>query len=254
MKKLATLMTAVVLVMMSATMVSCGESDDYDYYFDLDRALTEYFNRYGDFGTDDRTTADWFDHYYPYASDYDYRSFINAVNADINNSRTTMARYLNGEWEGPLRMYFKNQAGQTVYTDYQVIWHFELSASSDVKGRGTEYRYNEDEGETRTNFSWCVNGYGGIEISYDPSQSGQEPVNMLIAYNNLDKLSTTHFKGTSVGVNIEEEDDFNLTKRLPQRVKGETTAVVAGKTFGGKKADDKTAPVERNITIKNEHR
>ena len=96
MKKLATLMTAVVLVMMSATMVSCGESDDYDYYFDLDRALTEYFNRYGDFGTDDRTTADWFDHYYPYASDYDYRSFINAVNADINNSRTTMARYLNG--------------------------------------------------------------------------------------------------------------------------------------------------------------
>ncbi len=69
MKKLATLMTAVVLVMMSATMVSCGESDDYDYYFDLDRALTEYFNRYGDFGTDDRTTADWFDHYYPYASD-----------------------------------------------------------------------------------------------------------------------------------------------------------------------------------------
>ena len=114
MKKLATLMTAVVLVMMSATMVSCGESDDYDYYFDLDRALTEYFSRYGDFGTDDRTTADWFDHYYPYASDYDYRSFINAVNADINNSRTTMARYLNGEWEGPLRMYFKNQAGQTV--------------------------------------------------------------------------------------------------------------------------------------------
>ena len=207
MKKLATLMTAVVLVMMSATMVSCGESDDYDYYFDLDRALTEYFNRYGDFGTDDRTTADWFDHYYPYASDYDYRSFINAVNADINNSRTTMARYLNGEWEGPLRMYFKNQAGQTVYTDYQVIWHFELSASSDVKGRGTEYRYNEDEGETRTNFSWCVNGYGGIEISYDPSQSGQDPVNMLIAYNNLDKLSTTHFKGTSVGVNIEEEDE-----------------------------------------------
>ena len=190
MKKLATLMTAVVLVMMSATMVSCGESDDYDYYFDLDRALTEYFSRYGDFGTDDRTTADWFDHYYPYASDYDYRSFINAVNADINNSRTTMARYLNGEWEGPLRMYFKNQAGQTVYTDYQVIWHFELSASSDVKGRGTEYRYNEDEGETRTNFSWCVNGYGGIEISYDPSQSGQDPVNMLIAYNNLDKLSS----------------------------------------------------------------
>ena len=77
---------------------------------------------------------------------------------------------------------------------------------------------------------------------------------MLIAYNNLDKLSTTHFKGTSVGVNIEEEDDFNLTKRLPQRVKGETTAVAAGKTFGGKKADDKTAPVERNITIKNGHR
>ena len=68
MKKLATLMTAVVLVMMSATMVSCGESDDYDYYFDLDRALTEYFNRYGDFGTDDRTTADWFDDYYPFAS------------------------------------------------------------------------------------------------------------------------------------------------------------------------------------------
>ena len=69
---------------------------------------------------------------------------------------------------------------------------------------------------------------------------------MLIAYNNLDKLSTTQFKGTSVGVNIEEEDDFNLTKRLPQRVKGETTAVAAGKTFGGKKADGKTAPVERN--------
>ena len=77
---------------------------------------------------------------------------------------------------------------------------------------------------------------------------------MLIAYNNLDKLSTTHFKGTSVGVNIEEEDDFNLTKRLPQRVKGETTAVAAGKTFGGKKADGKTAPVERNITINNGHR
>ena len=55
-------------------------------------------------------------------------------------------------------------------------------------------------------------------------------------------------------MNSEDESDFNLTKRLPQRGKGETTAVAAGKTFGGKKADGKTAPVERNITINNGHR
>ncbi len=253
MKKLTTMMTAVLLVLMATIVTSCTEEHFYDYRFDLDRAVTEYFDRYGDFGTDDDTTADWFDRNYPYASDGDYSSFINAVNAEINNSRTLMARYLNGEWEGPLRMYYKDNSGKTCYTDYQVIWHFELSASSDVKGRGVEYRYNEAEGTVETSFSWCVNGYGGIEISYD-SDSGNF-VNMLIAYNNLDKLSNTQFKGTSVGVNIDEEDDFDLTKRLPQNSSAEGAAKqTATKIFGGKKTGAETVKIEQNITIKKAHR
>lgn len=238
---------------MTSGMTSCDDGHDYYYEFDLNRALNEYFDRYGDFGADDNTTLGWFDRAYPYASDYDYRSFISAVNNEIYNSRKQMARYLNGEWEGPLRMYYRNQSGQTVSTDYQVIWHFELSSSSDVKGRGTEYRYNEAEGETQTNFSWCVNGYGGIEISYDPATSGGTPINMLIAYSDLDLLNASQFQGTSVGQNIEEEDDFSLTKRLPQHVKGLTTKD-SGKQFGGSKTKQSTPTVERTIAVPFGHR
>ena len=253
MKKLATLMTAVVMVMMSAALASCDDGHDYRYYFDLDRAVNGYFDAYGDFGTDDRTTAQWFDRYFPDATDYDYRDFVNAVNAEINNSRRQMARYLNGEWEGPLRMYYRDQSGQKVYTDYQVTWHFELSASSDVQGRGTEWRYNAAEGQTQTNFSWCVNGSGGIEISFDPAEQGGTPINMLIAYSTLDRLSSTQFQGTSVGVNIDEEDDFNLVKRLPQQVQG-MGQTVKGKQFGGAKAQKSATAVERTITVPFGHR
>ena len=163
-----------------------------------------------------------------------------------------MARYLNGEWEGPLRMYYKDNSGTTVYDDYQVVWHFELSASADVKGRGVEYRYQGND-MVQTSFSWCVNGYGGIEISYDTTLDNGEYVNMLIAYNNLDCLNNTQFKGTSVGVNIDEEDDFNLTKRLPQSVSANgAVKETNSKTFSGKQFG--AASVERNITIKQGHR
>lgn len=252
MKKLTTMMAALLLMLTAGVVTSCSEDHYYDYRFELDRAIDAYFDRYGDFGTDDNTTADWFSRNFPYATDGDYRRFINEVSVEINNSRTLMARYLNGEWEGPLRMYYKDNSGTTVYDDYQVVWHFELSASSDVKGRGVEYRYQAND-MVQTSFSWCVNGYGGIEISYDTTLDNGEYVNMLIAYNNLDCLNNTQFKGTSVGVNIDEEDDFNLTKRLPQSVSANgAVKETNSKTFSGKQFG--AASVERNITIKQGHR
>ncbi len=253
MKKLTALMTVALIAIASLALTSCEDDNDHPYYFDLDEALNGYFDRYGDFGTDQRTTADWFDYYYPYASDYDYRDFINAVSSEIYKSRSTMARYLNGEWEGPLTMYYKDTNGQTAQANYQVTWHFELSTSSDTQGRGTEWRTNDDEGTTVTNFSWSVNDTGGIEISYDPSTPNGTPVNMLIAYSNLDRLSTTEFQGTSVGQNIDEEDDFSLRKRLPQQVAGQGVAK-SGKTFGGAKGQVNLTPIERHITISNGHR
>ena len=75
---------------------------------------------------------------------------------------------------------------------------------------------------------------------------------MLIEYNNLDILSANKSKGTSVGVNIDEEDDFDLVKRLPQRSKAAKQA--PGKAFGGKKSGADTTRIERNITIANGHR
>lgn len=253
MKKVENLMTMAFVALMSMVVMSCDDEWHEHYYFDMDEALDAYFGRYGDFGTDDGTTADWFDYYYPYASQYDYRDFMNAVMSEIDNSRGLMARYLNGDWEGPLRMYYKNKYGQSVYTDYQVTWHFEHSVGSDIRGRGTEWRYNSDEGESAVNFSWFVNRYGGIEMSYDAGSPVDEPVNMLISYSNLDHLSANRFKGVSVGVNIDEEDEFDLRKCLPQRNK--VSAKMAGKTLGGKKLNAVGSQmVERNITIAGKHR
>ena len=92
MKKLTTMMAALLLMLTAGVVTSCSEDHYYDYRFELDRAIDAYFDRYGDFGTDDNTTADWFSRNFPYATDGDYRRFINEVSVEINNSRTLMAR------------------------------------------------------------------------------------------------------------------------------------------------------------------
>ena len=57
MKKMETLTLMAIVAMMSLTMISCDDEHFGHYYFDLDEALDAYFETYGDFGTDDRTTA-----------------------------------------------------------------------------------------------------------------------------------------------------------------------------------------------------
>ena len=69
MKKLTALMTVALIAIASLALTSCEDDNERPYYFDLNEALNGYFDRYGDFGTDQRTTADWFDYYYPYAND-----------------------------------------------------------------------------------------------------------------------------------------------------------------------------------------
>ena len=251
MKKMETLTLMAIVAMMSLTMISCDDEHFDHYYFDLDEALDAYFETYGDFGTDDRTTAQWFDHYCAYASDRDYRDFLNAVDYERYENQKLMAKYLNGYWTGPMTMYYKDNMGATVSTPCTVAWDFELDAKSDISGRGLETRVIEGEGTVETAFSWMVNAQGGIELSFDGATADSDPIYMLVAYDHLDQLSPERFKGTAVGVNIDEEDDFDLKKQSYAKPSVATRSAVA-KTFCGK--GKPAAAIERNIVKAIGHR
>lgn len=245
MKKMYLILTCALVGLLSVSMTSCDDDDYWDdqYYFNLDEALNNYFDYFGDFGTDEQTTAEWFDQYYGYASDYDYQDFLDAVDDEIYASQVLMSSYLNGFWQGTLVMNYKDESGNSQSDTCNVTWDFELASGEKTSGRGQEIRYFTDENDT-TNFSWQVNNEGGIEMSFD--NGSDDPINMLVAYNTLDLLSTTEFIGTLVGVNIDETDDFSLTK--VSYAKSMTRSEAGGKVFKGRTDKDSTITVKRNIT------
>lgn len=255
MKTMTRLMTVAMVAITMMAVSSCDEGPGWredDYWFDVEEAVNAYFERYGDFGADSKTMADWFDYCYPYASNADYNSFCNNVESVIYSNQKAMARLLNGNWQGNLTMRYKEN-GQSVSQKCTVAWDFELSSNSDVSGRGQEVRYSEAEGTTTTAFSWYVNNEGGIEMSFDAASDDDDPINMIVAYSTLDLLSDSEFTGTLVGVNIDEEDDFSLTKTSYAKPSVDTRTV-AIKHFGGAKSTAKAANLERNISVSNGHR
>ena len=215
----------------------------------LDEVETAYINQYGDFGTDKNTSRQWFKNSYNYVNDDDFNYFWNYFMGYVLESRRQMALYLNGFWKGSMTMNYKDSGGRPVQLPCNVTWDFELNGKTGVSGRGQEVRTSA-EGVVTTNFSWQVNDMGGIEMSFDPAGGTSDPVNMLVEYGNLDKLDGSVFIGTSVGVNIDETDDFNLVKG--SYAKG--TRTVGGKVFGGKNKKIGTRSVVRNITKSGGHR
>lgn len=255
MKTMTRFITMAMVAITMTAVSSCDDGPEWrgdDYWFDVDEAVDAYFARYGDFGTDGETMADWFDNSYPYASNADYNSFRNGVESVIYDNQKAMARLLNGNWQGNLTMRYKEN-GQSVSQRCTVAWDFELSSNSDVSGRGQEVRYSEAEGTTITAFSWYVNNEGGIEMSFDPASADDDPINMIVAYSTLDLLSDSEFTGTLVGVNIDEEDDFSLTRTQYAKPSVETRTA-ASKKFGGKKSGAAAATIERAVTVASGHR
>lgn len=211
MKRISFFLTAALLSMLTLSFTACDDDDDYWYDdIDIDEALDAYFYRYGDFGTDEQTTAEWFDYYYPHASDYAYNQFLQGIDDTIWNNQVTMASYLNGFWSGSLVMTYKDENNQTQSLDCTITWDFEVDADSKNAGRGQEVR-TSTEGTTTTNFSWQVNNTGALELSFDPANEDDDPINMIVYYEDL-YLSTTQLEGTAQGVNINETDEFKLSK------------------------------------------
>ena len=136
-----------------------------------------------------------------------------------------MAQYLNAHWRGMLTATYQMDNGQWVKDAFDIDWEFDQDAPNATYGRGQEVSYVGGEQHGIRNFSWRIEPSADIRVVFD------DGVEMLILYDEMD-LTVSMFSGTMQGMNIEETDEFTLSKVMFAQYgpdKGATT-----KAFGGK--------------------
>lgn len=252
MKKLSALTGLVCAMMLLLSMTSCGDSEDWRdpvNRFNLTNAMNAYLDRYGEFGTNDEATRQWFyDNYDNYGGYYDlyydadYRTFVSELSSWYAKCQVTMASILaTGAWNGNLMMNWRN-AGSSTYSlaTCSAEYDFDLSSTGAKGGRGQEHRWNYSDGsaESRTGFNWSVDGFGNIIIDFDSAEGQGRGVEMVVYYSDLDKLSDSQgiFAGkmTSNTQGLDEYDNFSFRRVTYAKPALGTRTTTAGRDFAGK--------------------
>lgn len=273
MKKLSLLLSLALVMTLSAVLTSCDDNN-HDWYpvdeFNLTDAMNAYLDRYGEFGTDDATTQQWFSSnysryggYYDEFYDEDYNAFYQELLKYYEQNQVTMAQILStGAWQGNMTLHWKAD-GATTYSSATCTaeYDFDLSATGAKGGRGQEHRWNfsDDSEESTTQFTWSVDGYGNIILDFDSDEGQGKGIEMIVYYSDLDILSddTNEFTGTMTSNTdgLDEYDDFSFTRvTYAKGALGQQTAST-GKSFAGKGIAEKRAVTIKKIsTLTGSHR
>lgn len=124
---------------------------------------------------------------------------------DETNDLVLMAQYLHAHWLGNLTAHYKDENGKMVSDQFQVEIEFDQENSQATYGRGNELSYVNGELFKTRPFSWKIDNNGNISMNYD------DGVKMNILWDDFE-LTTNTFVGTMTGVNVDEYDEFDLTK------------------------------------------
>lgn len=263
MKKLTYLLTALALVALPMALTSCDDDDDYYYednYYNLDAAVNDYLNQYGEFGTDDQTTLQWFNStYYRYDGiDYYYNVNWNDFTTSLNNiyaeNQVLMADYLcTSAWQGPMKVSYVDATDNTTkeYT-CTVEYDFDRDSKTATKGRGKETRVNFSDGsaDSEASFNWEVDGYGNIIFTFD------DGFQMVLYYSDLSYLNDNQLEGI-ISSNTEGYNEqytivlSHVTYAKPNMLDGTATTTAKAKTFTGTASTRRTV-AEATATAKPE--
>lgn len=243
MKKLTYLLTALALVALPLALTSCDDDDYYyeDNYYNLDAAVNDYLNQYGEFGTDDQTTLQWFNNtYYRYDGvDYYYNVNWNDFNTSLNNiyaeNQVLMADYLcTSAWQGPMKVSYVDTDGITKEYSCTVEYDFDRNSKTATKGRGKETRVNFSDGsaDSEASFNWEVDGYGNIIFTFD------DGFQMVLYYSDLSYLNDNQLEGI-ISSNTEGYNERytivlgHVTYAKPNMLDGAATSTSQAKVFAG---------------------
>lgn len=272
MKKLSTIMTMVLLAMLSFSFTACdGNDHNWDNYvdnFNLNNCIDGYLNKYGSFGTDDKTTAAWFDQnyddyggYYDKYYNVDYKSFTDALGKIYKQNQTAMAQILStAAWSGNVTLHWRENSNQSYSkATCSAEYDFDLTQSGSISGRGLEKRANFSDGSADVNssFNWKVDGYGNIIIDFDSETGPGQGVEMVIYYADLnlnDEQGIFAGTMTSNTSNLDEYDDFNFQRVTYAKPNITTRAAVSFKTFNGEGTTKRLDAVKKVVIITGNHR
>lgn len=234
----------VMLIAVPMTFTSCDDDDDYLYYgqgFNLDQAVDDYLDFYGEFGTDENTTKQWFNqHYYGYGgSDYyynqDWSDFYNSLLKIYKQYQQQMADYLcTSAWQGRMKVTYSNSDGSKGQYTCTVEYDFDRSSTTATTGRGIEKRVNFSDGsaDSQAAFTWEVDGYGNIIFTFDDN------FQMVLYYSDLSYLNDKQFEGT-ISSNTQGYNEYynvvlqHVTYAKPNVLRSQALSSDNGVTFKG---------------------
>lgn len=245
---------------------SCSDDDYYwddrdDYYFDVEQALDDYFYKYGAFGTDDQTTANWFSSNYPDAYQSDWNDFVNGIAQERDANKRAMARILTtGAWNGPMQMNWRDQ-GNSQYQQASCTaeYDFDLAKSNAAYGRGKETRtdYSDGSADTQTAFNWEIDDYGNIILDFDSDEGQGKGVEMVVYYADLNLDDDQDlFAGTMTSntEGLDEYDDFEFHRASYAKAAPGAQKQSSGLSFSGKGTPKNALTAVKRSVKTNSHR
>jgi len=272
MKKITTIIMVVLLAILSFSFTACDGNDhtwdnDVDN-FNLSNCIDGYLNKYGSFGTDDKTTATWFSqNYEDYGGYYDkyyngdYNAFIDALEKIYKQNQTAMAQILStAAWSGSVTLHWRENSNQSYSTaTCSAEYDFDLTQSGSTNGRGLEKRSNFSDGSAavNTSFNWKVDGYGNIIIDFDSEAGLGKGVEMVIYYADLnlnDEQGIFAGTMTSNTSNLDEYDDFSFQRVTYAKPNVMTRTAASYKIFNGEGTAKRLDIVKKVTTITGSHR
>lgn len=215
MKKIKTLMAAVLLVSAPALFTSCEE----DHWGD---DPWNYNNQWWS----DYNGSNW---------NWDNNNWNNGGNDNDDDNLLTEAEVLNGEWDGTMT-YTNGDSGET--SEFYANMTFVRNNSSAIKGTGTEYDYtldaNGDVDDYQVlKFNWYIDeSTGDIYVKYSGGSTFVMDISAGYHGFYLDDNSGT-FNGYMIGTNNKDLIYINLQRVVNNDAKKATRAT-ATTSFGTK--------------------
>ena len=141
MKKIANYLMAIALCAMPLAFTSCDDDDNWGgirYEINIDQAVSNYFNRFGAFGTSESETYSWFYSCYPDAYDSEYRSFVATLSKYVLNINDVLNAYFDnkngfgtfGTDKPTARKWFFDNCNYAIESDFFYFWQ---EAAKDIQ-------------------------------------------------------------------------------------------------------------------------
>lgn len=210
MKRIYTMMTMAIAMVVTFSLTSCGD-DDYWY--------------------------DWYDDDYYWGGDNDYRG--DEGQGTEQDFYVAMAQMLAGQWRGDMMAYELDDRGVAIDSIYySTDIEFQQYNDQSVSGTGTQYDFLQGatQPDMTRNFTWYIDTTNGsIYLTYKETTSDGQNYDyvMRIAYDNLN-LSDRTFTGYLWSSDGYEVDDFWFD-RFQESGYNAKAATRAGKTMPQKK-------------------